>query len=158
MVKKGLINASMTPEEIQKFLNEEDNAQNIETLNLGKEQVNVNEGDPSNKGKNSTKTKKTNKQMLAMPGSLASSSEATIYKHAVKELVPELEEQIDKFVMETRNSLGKNPSRKISTSSEEAMEVDTSDDSAEINLPLFVGAVTAMQATSNIPKPKTAEE
>ena len=51
--------------------------------------------------------------------SLASSSEVTVYKRAVQELAPQLGEQIDKFISDTRKSTEDNC--KVSYFSDEVM-------------------------------------
>ena len=80
--------------------------------------------------------------------SMSSTSEVTIYKRVVQQLVPELEEQIDKFVNDTRKSLDfdKN-NRKVSTSSDEYL--DTSDETGEFNALFIADETVAAKARPN---------
>ena len=118
MMKKGIINSSMTTQELQNFLLKEV------------------EGTAA-KNNSSKRTNRIEPIKCVVSGSNhgSSTSEVTIYKRAVRQLAPELEEQIDQFIADTRKSdVGipppANQTRKVSSSSEELM--DTSDE-IEIN-------------------------
>ena len=140
MIKKGLINKSMTAEEIEQLLQDEECGDKDERImGSGLSGLNANKSKDQNqltKRHNKVSLNKTTgKDQISQP----SSSDVTIYKHVVKQLAPELESQIDKFVSDTRKSLSvaleegdATPvHRKISSSSDELM--DTSDET-EFNL------------------------
>ena len=160
MVKKGIIDTSMTFEEMEAFVDEDDvPTQTEEIAPTQARHKNKPEKQPANnlKRKGGKSTSDT----------LSSASEVTIYKRAVQQIAPELEEQIDVFVANTRRSVEeedrvgpKDPHRKVSSSSEELMDI--SDETCDTISPLIVGDRDAMPpAKAKVMKqvlPKTTEE
>ena len=100
-------------------------------------------GDEAGKEVRSARTKqlieqsKGKKGKTKAPTCASSSSEATIYRHAVKQMVPELHEKIDKLIEEGRQSV----SRKVSSSSEELMDISDKTELADINIESVLGEV-----------------
>ena len=141
MVKKGILNSSMSTEELEKFIEE---SGDIECANMNESrQKKAERGPPKSKVveacTNKDRRGKVQDNLSVSMGipCLPSSSEATIYKRAIQQIAPELEEQIDTFINNARRQsqdrecegMGKKAdvsNRKISTSSEEFM--DTSDE------------------------------
>ena len=111
MVEKGLIDPNMSNDDLRRSLNE--SRMEKSTPAVGKSQ----------KGKDSAKP--TGNTRLSQ----TSESEITIYKRAVEQVALKLNEQIEKFINQTRLEVGDKTlanGRKVSTSSEEMM--DTSDE------------------------------
>ena len=137
MIRKGIIDSSMTEEEIQLCL---ENQLEQEDCSDGESEKDAEQRGPRPEPetfRNKTKSKqpksvRQGKDIISQD----SSSEVTIYKRAVQEIAPELEEQIDHFISVNRKTPVKRggdyeKGRKASSSSEELM--DTSDE-VEMNL------------------------
>ena len=136
MIKKGIIDASMTEDEIQLFLQEEEGKLDVEIP----QRATV----PITEKQKQGKTGKGNNEMT----NLASMSDVTIYKRAVQQLVPGLEQQIYKYVQNVHksaevedqlNNLDNQP-RKISSSSD---ELNSSDESTLANMRVFAGVAVS---------------
>ena len=142
MLKKGLINSALTPQEMEELLDGD-----LTPVATDKMQQ------PKMKGEETMAGRKA----LSM-GNLGSASEVTIYKRAFKQIAPELEQQIDKFVAETHEGTTSGPSRKgVSSSSEELMDI--SDETADFNVePLtFVGKANQPNVTEKTPEERADE-
>ena len=145
MIKKGLINETMSQDEMEAFLNEDDLPSNLASRSEP-QQSPLQKVDQvaALQAKGKGKGKKSGKELLSQ----ASGSEITVYKRAVHQLAPPgLEDKIDQFVSETRKSVEKNltnanpdTSRKVSGSSDELMDI--SDETTDTNLSLLLAAET----------------
>ena len=144
MVKKGLLDTSMSAEEIEQFIQEGVDFP-LEGVAAATEFQRLSD---TNKTVEPVKCKETDKGNVPMATTLGSpsTSEVTIYKRAVQQIAPDLEEQIDRFVTDTRKSLiplmppelpAKDIGRKELSSSDELM--DTSDETEDANMFLFTG-------------------
>ena len=106
MVKKGLIDKSMTMEEMQQFITEQENQEQApEPPSLDKA--------PKHKATDAKRNENHSKTNFCCN---SSTSEVTIYKRAVQQLAPYLEERIDQFVTETRKEVEVSNQRKVSSS------------------------------------------
>ena len=130
MMKKGLIDTSMTMDELEMLIEEEDSNECTKT-NVGNTAVTPT---PAAKQKELPKSSavcnEKGKQINIVP-KLASHSDVTIYKRAVQQIAPDLQEKIDKFVSDTCKSVEMSQ-RKQSLSSDEFMDI--SDDTANTNM------------------------
>ena len=144
MVKKGLIDTSMSAEEIEQFIQEgvDFPAEGVAAATEFQRLLDT------NKTAEPVKCKETDKGNVPMATTLGSpcTSEVTIYKRAVQQIAPDLEEQINRFVTDTRKSLiplmppelpAKDIGRKVLSCSDELM--DTSDETEDVNMFLFTG-------------------
>ena len=113
MIQQGIINSSMTEEEMHLALTQMTNNQQKEQHKDKGEAENVN-GSEQQPG--------CSKQVK---GSIASSSEVTIYKRAVQCLNPKLDQELEKLLGSVRQDTV-NQGRKVSYSSDEML--DTSDE------------------------------
>ena len=132
MVKKGLIDASMTADEIEEFLKDDAGP------STASQQAKQSRG---KQGPKKHQDKATGKDVT----NLSSTSEVTIYKRAVQQLAPQLEEQIDKFVSDSHREVEANQMLnidsllcKVLSSSDELMDI--SDETADLNMAFVVGA------------------
>ena len=121
MVKKGLI----TDDELQSLLNESESE--MMDLEMHQQESPPTPTQTTEKPKQNSRGKsKKRSETQKLPGNdLSSTSEVTIYCRAVRQLAPQLEDQINNFITEVREKDSTDLSRKISSSSEELM--DTSD-------------------------------
>ena len=130
MMKKGLIDTSMTMDELKMLIEEEDSNECAAT-NVDNTAVTPT---PAAKWKELPKPSavcnEKGKQINIVP-KLASHSDVTIYKWAVQQIAPDLQEKIDKFVSDTCKSVEMSQ-RKQSLSSDEFMDI--SDDTADTNM------------------------
>ena len=150
MVKKGLIDTSMTEDEIQEFLTDQGKGQ--DSCSVPPDPVTSKDPVPNEtrKGKDNQVLSNESGNNLVVLDKVnvitnaldphGSSSEATIYKRAVHQVAPNLEKQIDEFINKTRLE---NESRKLSTSSEEYM--DTSDKTNDENFHSILGRTKEME-------------
>ena len=139
----------MTAEEIEEFLLEDvsqDEDQKVQLRPTQKDDQREKVRTPKKTDKMTMRANRAGKDF----SSLSSASEVMIYKRAVQQLAPELEEQIDTFVNNACKSVDKNSppiKRKISSSSEECLDI--SDETDNILL-AFAG--------NKQPKDKTPKE
>ena len=143
LIKKGVINTSMSEDQLQQFLTEEtieeeqptaaDQVLEEESQGIDEEVIQSRPAAIPRKAKE----KRSNKEETRERESLSSESEVTIYKQAVNQLDPNLGKQIDDLLNKSRQGLGGldlNGKRKVSYSSDENM--DTSDETVDTELGL----------------------
>ena len=130
MLQKGLIDKLITENEMQEYLMTADNSANNKKATVNEDgNNNAKLKKPSSaagktKGKNPIKPSEKGNNPLNFPIQ-ESHSEATVYKRAVQQFEPMLNQQIHNYIESVRSSLNQN----VSSSSEEPM--DTSDESGQ---------------------------
>ena len=122
MVRKGLISNDMTEEQIQEYLAKEVNKDQVEQINQKRREVVsgprvIEKVDRRSQGN----------QPVDINSNI---SEVTIYRRAVKQLDPNLEDKITELLKKTRVDVENKEKRKVSYSSDENY-MDSSDDSVE---------------------------
>ena len=156
MVKKGLIDKSMTDEEIQEFLATPD----LNVIEVGARKLVDNQGAAGKRNLQQADGEKWKKVDNTMQKGKPSISETTIYTRAIpmaKRGESNLNEQIEKYIGMVRNECT-NQNRKVSTSSE---EMNTSNESDQVMLVdqnlqnMFVGE---MQKGGKAVKPSTSRD
>ena len=155
MVKKGLIDTSMTDEEIEQFVSE---GLDINVTDMRTEPNTPHKSRESGYAASQLRDAKGTEQRTGKqaPISQSSTSEMTIYKRVVQQIAPGLQQQIDKFVNDTRQAVMQkqdhefNTSRKISSSSDELMDIS---DECDNNAVLLAG-----RANDNAARVLTADE
>ena len=141
MIKKGIV----TNEELQQLLLTNEEEAPIES---NKERTKT----PVKKGIEQNATGKRKSNCHKDLGSIASSSDITIYKRAVQQIAPEIEVQIEKYIQEVRAS-GTEAGHKVSSSSDELM--DTCD---EVDLANNIDLIAANVGPSEVVAPEQKAE
>ena len=161
MVKKGLIDSSLSEQEMLEFMEVSDKEQEplVEDPILTASTSGYRRAQSPVKNPVHPKAKQVNKGNCNY---YDNPSEITIYQRAVKQVNPHIDEQIDSLLRQTRLDGGANNS----SSSEELM--DTSDEATNnqidlnmsqgLNIPLVPGTVAEVNPGPTADKPKTAEE
>ena len=119
MVKKGIISNTMSEEEIQAFLLRESNG--------GDEQAPQTAAKRKDAKKKQISSGKNNKEINENESEI---SEVTIYRKAVRQLNPELDDKIDNLLNKSRLQIREAENKRMSDSSEENM--DTSDETIDV--------------------------
>ena len=128
MVKKGLIDVSLTAEELEQLIEDEEGVPSSQECPPTCSPAKKKRPDPKQKQRKEWGRDKDTE--VDKVNSLTSPSDITIYKRAVQQIAPGLEDKIDKFVTDACKSV-EIELRKRSTSSDEFF--DTSDESNDIN-------------------------
>ena len=123
MMKKGSINTSMTVEELQAFL--QDSPETQEELQA---QPQGERKQKNKQAKGPTKSKSKPGKVAAIINSPSSTSEVTIYKRAVPQLPPEINQQLNQLIVGTRAEVNSENSWKVSSSSDELMDMSDEND------------------------------
>ena len=122
MLKKGIIQEDMQGRELNEFLRSE-----IQSSSEGKTTQKTTKkvsASANEKGKNCSMT--VNKITCELDNS-DRASEVTVYRKAVPQVIPDVNQQINQFIQDVRNNI-ESSARNISTSSDEIM-MDTSNES-----------------------------
>ena len=141
MLKKGMIDKPMDITEMMELAQTEEPVtinRLIEEVNKPNKQVNGGKNPSVNKCKGKihgkTQYKQPENQIAnALNSAEHCESEVTLYKRAVRQVAPNLENQIDSFINNIRNKVGKSAEhRKHSSSSDELMDTSNECESAAL--------------------------
>ena len=108
MMKKEIINTSMTAEELQAFLQD-----SPETQEEPQAQPQGERKQKNKQAKGPTKSKSKPGKVAAIINSPSSTSEVTIYKRAVPQLPPEINQQLNQLIVGTRAEVNSENSWKV---------------------------------------------
>ena len=143
---------------MQELLNESEPAETMDTMTSPLAAVekakNLSKSSEAKKGNSAPVL--AGKGLLPVPN-MPSSSEATIYKRAVRELAPELEEQIERFIIDTRKA--ETPQAcKVSYSSDELMDTSDELETNLANVHLVTGSATKPPKTPVLSPEERADQ